>query len=59
MHKHRKHPTIIGTVSMVSLDQSTTVAPILLIMMDFSCKVLYVAIALCKIKPRHYVVTLY
>lgn len=24
MHKYRKQPTIIGTVSMVSLDQSTT-----------------------------------
>ena len=53
MHKYRKQPKNIGTVSMVSLDQSTNVAPILLIIMDFSCKVLSVAIALCKIKPKH------
>ena len=59
MHKHRKQPTIIGTKSMITLDQSITVAPILLIMIDFSCKVLSVVIALCKIKPRHYIGTLY
>ena len=62
MHKHRKQPKIIVTVSMISLDQSitSTVALILLIMMDFiSCKVLSVVIALCKIKPRHYIGTLY